>query len=355
MTRVVAPAFAHTSGPRTAKIAFVGEAWGEQEALTGRPFVGNAGQELSRLLLEAGIPRAECFLTNVLAARPPDNKLDAWCGSRAEVGKDYVHAPLRQGKYLRTEFLGELTRLREELTVVAPNLVVALGGTALWALAGTSAIGALRGTTHISKLCPGQKMLATYHPSYLFKMWSHRPIVLADLMKAKHEGAFPEVRRPAREVLVHPTFEEMEAWYCNHAANALMLAVDIETRAGQISDIGFASSRKHAIVLTFLDPRADDASYWRDSADEVRAWKFVQRLLALPAKKVMQNGIYDMSYLMRQGLRVRNAAEDTMLLHHSMYPELQKGLGFLGSIYTSESAWKLLGRHKAQDVLKADE
>lgn len=354
MTHVVAPAFAHTSGPRTARIAFVGEAFGEQEALTGLPFVGNAGQELSRLLLEAGIDRRECFLTNVLAARPPDNKLDAWCSSRAEVGKDYSHTPLRQGKYLRSEFLGELTRLKEELEVVQPNIIVALGGTALWALSGSGAIGAFRGTTAEAKLVKGRKMLATYHPSYLFKMWSHRPIVLADLMKARHESVFPEVRRPAREVLVYPTFEEMEAWYCDHAMNAHMLAVDIETRAGQISDIGFASSRKYALVLTFLSPRSDDGNYWREADDEVRAWKFVQRLLALPCKKLFQNGIFDTSYLMRQGLRVVNCADDTMLLHHSMYPELQKGLGFLGSIYTSESAWKLLNRHKKEE-LKADE
>jgi hypothetical protein len=52
------------------------------------------------------------------------------------------------------------------------------------------------------------------------------------------------------------------------------------------------------------------------------------------------------------GLKIQNCTEDTMLLHHALYPELQKGLGFLGSIYTNESSWKNTYR---KTTLKKDE
>ncbi len=65
--------------------------------------------------------------------------------------------------------------------------------------------------------------------------------------------------------------------------------------------------------------------------------------------KVFQNGMYDMQYLWSMGLTVVNPRHDTMLLHHSLVPEMLKGLGFLGSIYTSEPAWKLM-RHDETNV-----
>lgn len=347
----VAPPFAHSSGPRTARLAFCAEAFGEQEDMAGRPLIGNAGQEFTRLCNEAGIQRNECFLTNTIAARPPDNNFDAFCAKKSEVGNDYVLPAIKPGKYLRPELLPELDRLAAELAAVRPNLVVALGGIALWALCRTSAIGSNRGAVAVASLVPGQKVLPTYHPSYLFKVWQHRPIVLADLMKAKHESAFAEVRRPARQVLVRPALCEIEQWYKDHAEHAQVLSVDIETKYAQMSDIGFASSRSNAMVITLFDASGD---LWSEEGEvEVRQW--IARLLATRAKKLFQNGVFDLGFLMREGFRVRNCADDTMLLHHSMYPELQKGLGFLGSIYSQEPAWKLMVRHRKSDVLKADE
>src|SRR5271169_3095032 len=57
-------------GPLTAKIALIGEAWGDREEKDGRPFVGPAGQALDRLLSSADINRFDCFVTNVVKARP---------------------------------------------------------------------------------------------------------------------------------------------------------------------------------------------------------------------------------------------------------------------------------------------
>ena len=64
-------------------IAVVGEAWGEHEARQRSPFVGPSGYELTKMLGEAGIHRADCFLTNVFNLRPERNDIESIC-----TGKD---------------------------------------------------------------------------------------------------------------------------------------------------------------------------------------------------------------------------------------------------------------------------
>ena len=347
------PPFAASSGPHDAQVVVVGEAWGEQEAKIGRPFIGPSGQELTRLLAEAGFKRSDLLLTNVLAFQPPGNKIENLCCTKKEAGEGYPFPAISHGKYLRPQFLPEISRLREEISAFPRHLVVALGNTACWALLGSSGISSLRGVTANSTLCPGTKVLPTYHPAAILRQWAWRPIALADLLKAKRESAFPHILRPERYVLVEPTLAEIEDWIKTHAISAPYLSVDIETRLGQITEIGFAASRKHALVIPFV--KGFNSDFWQNEGEEYQAWDFVEQLLTLPCAKIFQNGLYDLTYLARLGLRVCTASEDTMLLHHSLYPEMQKSLAFLGSVYTGESSWKLTYRKARKEELKSDE
>lgn len=337
--------FHATVGPRHPKIALVGEAFGETEERTGMPFMGYSGKELTQMLGEAGFRRSDCLLTNVFPFRPPQNQIEALCDAKSVVGKDYKHAPLRAGKYVLPEYLGCLERLAQELHEAQPNLVVALGGTACWALLGHSAITRARGVVAPSTLVPGLKVLPTFHPAAVLRAWQQRPIVVADLMKAKLEMEFPEIRRTARRLLVNPTLEELEEWWTNTGQSAALLASDIETKAGQITMISFAESPLSGVVVPFWLPTG---SYWATLQEELLAWQFVRKVLESAVPKLWQNGLYDLQYLYRMGLRPRNCQEDTMLLHHSLYPELPKSLAFLGSIYANEGAWKDMRRVKEE-------
>lgn len=357
MTHVVKPAFAHSRGPRRAKIAFVGEAWGEEEAKLGLPFVGWSGQELDRMINEGGLDRSQLFFTNVIAAQPPGNKFDYFLVPKKDASPESISLGLVDtGKYLHDQYLGELVRLEEELNETRPNLVVALGNKACWALLGQTKISAIRGTCHQSRLGLRRradwKVLPTYHPAYILRDWSKRTIVVADLMKAVRESKFPDVRRPQRWVIVSPTLEEIDAWIEKYALQARWLAVDIETASRQITCIGFGASRERAISIPFVDRRKPGWNFWSSLEDELAAWDRVARLLAMPIPKIFQNGMYDMQYLWSMGLTVAMPTHDTMLLHHSLLPEMPKGLGFLGSIYTDEPAWKLM-RH--DETEKKDE
>jgi len=335
--------FAHTSGPKDARVVLVGEAFGEQEERIGLPFVGTSGQELTRMLGEAGIDRFQCLLTNVFPLRPPDNNIEALCGKKADCGPGYFHSAFRQGKYFLPKYLQHLQRLRTELSAAPRNLVVALGNTACWALLGSSGIGGLRGSTAYSTLVPGVKILPTYHPAGVLRNWAWRPIVLADFQKAKREAESPLIVRPEREILIEPTLDELVEWF-NRPAE--LYACDVETSRRQITMIGFARSARDAVVVPFLDWTKPEHSYWPTAEAELTARYLCGKATGGPVPKLFQNGLYDLQYMWREGFPLRNCLHDTMLLSHSLWPEMQKGLGFLGSIHTDEGSWKRLRKQE---------
>lgn len=340
-------------GPPSARIMLIGEAPGESEEQLGVPFVGYSGQLLNDMLHQAGILRSECYLTNVLFTRPPMNKLEAFLVAKSDPHAITSMPSLSKGRYLRRDFEPELDRLRFEIRSVCPNIIVALGNTAAWATIRQTAISKIRGTCLTGNIGGRNfKVLPTYHPAAILRQWELRPIVVADLMKAKREMEFPEVRRPEREIIVDPNVQTLLEFYDN-ASQAAYMAVDIETRAGQITCIGFAISKSRALVVPFVDFRKSDKCFWQPR-DECCTVLYVQRLLNLPCPKIFQNGLYDLQYLRRYCLKVRNALHDTMILHHAMHPELLKGLGFMGSVYTNEPAWKLM-RKRGEEQLKGED
>lgn len=384
------PAFAATAGAKKPRIVLVGEAWGADESQLRQPFVGSSGKELFLMLGEAmpGIEpelhaqlvdqhryglawvrdRGEWFeaagiaMTNVLALQPPGNKINHFCVPKKEVAKDYPYPAVVHGGYLREEFLPELDRLIEEINFWQPNLVVALGNTACWALLRATNIGSIRGAITSSNWAGAPvKVLPTYHPAGVLYQWSWRPIVVADLMKAEREGHFSEIRRPQRRVLINPTIEQVES-YCDQlkqAADAgmdfLEVGADIETQGGQMVMISFARSKSESVVVPFIDKSKKGWSYWETQQEEERALLAVKRVCEHSKIRIVgQNFIYDMQYLWPLTITFPNVPEDTMMLHHSIYPEMKKGLGFLGSIYTDEASWKLM-RTQAPDTEKRDE
>lgn len=341
------------SGPSNARIAFVGEAPGEQEELIGLPFVGKSGQEFTSILQEVGIERSSCYLTNVLWSRPPGNKLETFLISKKDCPPGYSLPPVKQGFYLHPSLLPELERLQRELETLQPNLIVALGNTATWALLGSGKITSARGAISKSSLCPGLKVFPTYHPAAVLRNWSWRVVVLQDLIKAKREAEFPEIRRVERRILIDPDWTIIRD-FIPHALAAKILSVDIETERRQITSISFSPDPSYSLVIPFWDKRKPDYSFW-SLHNESLIWSFVDQILSKHKCVLFQNGLYDTQYIWKMGIAVPGFTEDTMLLHHSLYPELPKSLEFLGSIYSNELSWKhMRTRHGAQET-KRDE
>lgn len=334
-------------------IAIVGEAWGEHELRQRAPFVGPSGYELTRMLGEAGIHRADCFLTNVFNLRPERNDIETLCTGK-EDGLVRLGA-LKAGKYLQKKYEGEVARLLSELQSIRPNIIIVLGNTAAWALLGNSGISKIRGTVTGSSVLPSIKCLPTFHPAAILRDWSLRHVTVLDLIKAHRESKFPEIRRPQREVWIEPSLEDMESFYDKYLAPAKEISFDIETFGNQITCIGFAPDPSISLVIPFHDARKACQSFWATLEEEVKAWEYVRRVLALPCRKIAQNGMYDIHFLWRgYGIPVTNFEDDTMLLHHALQPESLKGLAFLGSCYTNEASWKLM-RARGKTTIKRDE
>jgi uracil-DNA glycosylase len=335
------------------KIAIVGEAYGEQEQKQRAPFVGAAGYELTKLLGEAGIQRSGCFLTNVFNLRPSGNRVEQFCGGKETA--IYGYPILIKGKYVRQEFAPELTRLAEEIDDADPNLIILLGNTACWALLGKTTIKNLRGYTSLSThTISGYKCLATYHPAAIFRQYELRPIVVADLIKAKREAEYPDIRRPSRDIWIEPTLSDIKEFIDRYILGCRTLSVDIETSGQLITCIGFAPSTDKALVIPFYDRRKKERSYWNNPQLEASAFELVTRVLEdRRIHKVFQNGLYDIAFIWRStGIKVFGAQDDTMLLHHSLQPESIKDLGFLGSVYTSEGTWKGM---RSKTTIKKDD
>jgi uracil-DNA glycosylase len=131
-------------GSVSADVMIVGEAPGQEEDRTGRPFVGPAGKLLDLLLLSAGFPREDVYICNVLKCRPPNNR-----------------NPLPDEIEQCSGFL------QGQINAIAPRALVAVGKFAAQALLQTEeSIGRLRGQVHTYRSMP---LVVTYHPAYLLR------------------------------------------------------------------------------------------------------------------------------------------------------------------------------------------
>lgn len=363
-------------------IFLVGEAQGENEAKIGKGFVGASGLELIKMLADAKVItltaadtdyiakywqtrdpycldavwelHPEVYRTNVFQQHPPQNKLEYFCGGKAE-GLQYFPALLKS-KYVRKEYQHELDRLGEEILTYDPNLIVCLGNSAIWALSGRTGVTKLRGTTAVSShTISGYKLLYTYHPAAVTRQWELRPTTVIDLAKIEREKEFPDVRRPPCEIWIEPTLEDIERFFRDHCADCKILSVDIETSGSRITCIGFAPRSDLSLVIPFDDSRAKNGSYWSTLTDERQCWELICEVLENPKiPKVFQNGLYDIAFLIRSyGIAVRGATHDTMLLHHALQPEALKGLAYLGSIYTDHGPWK--SERKGTETIKRED
>jgi probable DNA metabolism protein len=144
-------------GPARAEMMLVGEQPGDVEDLAGKPFVGPAGQMLDRALAEAGVARAQLYVTNAV--------------------KHFKHELRGKRRLHKTPEAGEIAACRwwldKERALVAPRVVVALGGTAALAVLGR-AMPILKSRGRVFDLDDGARATITVHPSYLLRLPDER-------------------------------------------------------------------------------------------------------------------------------------------------------------------------------------
>lgn len=153
-------------GNPDAELMFVGEGPGAEEDAQGLPFVGKAGQLLDKMIQAMGYQPDDVYVANVVKCRPPDNRKPEPNETAACVG--YLH---------------------EQIALVRPKAIVALGATAVEGLLGISGITRLRGTWRLYR--GSVPVMPTFHPAYLLRtpaakreVWEDLKQVMAKLGKA---------------------------------------------------------------------------------------------------------------------------------------------------------------------------
>lgn len=312
----------------------VGEAPDENEERSGTPFVGASGQELNRMLHEAGIMRSECYVTNVCKVRPPNNQLSAFV-AKTKKDRTLAHSLLRD-RYVTKEVVEGYQELLAEIAAVQPNIIVAFGNLALWALTGQWGIMKWRGSQLLTD--SAVKLISTIHPAAILREWSYRAVVLNDLRRVKrHMTSRAYDNKPAWKFYVKPSFEQVRNYLiylleCLNFGEPIWIDFDIETRGGHIDSIGLSWSRLEALCIPFVSA-ANREGYW--SIDE-EAWIIwtLHRILTHKAIKIRwQNGLYDAQYIHRHWHFIPRGAQDTMISQHSLFCALPKSLAFIASMY----------------------
>lgn len=310
----------------------VGEAWGRDEEAAGEPFVGASGQELNRMLHEAGILRSECFVTNVVNARPPNNDLGLWmAGKKKDITA--AHVPLKD-KFVLPIVAQGYAQLLTEIAAVRPNVIVAFGNLAMWALTGNWAITRWRGSLLAPEGLP--KIVPAVHPAAILREWSFRAITLNDLRRAAREMKFPELIKPTWRFIVRPSFAQVEDRLNNlHAVLeglVVWLDFDIETRAGHIACVGISWSREDALCIPLMCVENKEG-YWNLDEEAWIVWKLKEVLTHPNVRVRWQNGLYDAQYVYRHWHFIPRGAQDTMISQHIMFPGLRKALDFQASMF----------------------
>ena len=150
-------------GDPNAKLMFVGEAPGADEDATGRPFVGRAGQLLTKMIEAIGMKREDVYIANVIKSRPPENRNPE-----------------------RDELVACRPFILRQIEVIHPRVIVTLGNPATQNLLDTkTGISRLRGEFQDYPNLAGVKVLPTFHPAYLLRSPDKKREAWEDLKKVR--------------------------------------------------------------------------------------------------------------------------------------------------------------------------
>ncbi len=373
-----------TAGPHDAKIVYVAESWGSEEARQRRPLVGQSGEELTRILNTAGINRNEILLTNVVAEQPERNEMFRFFTPKTLWG----NKPRIRGLAPTSKVNAELSRLYQQIASSPRSLIITAGNWALWAFSpktkasiltesngrpipedlrtwAPSGVQTWRGSMlwadPITELNPDAcgafsgctPLLPTIHPAAILRQWELRDVTIHDLKTRPPLALRGEWNEPARCIVAPPSYSYAHGWLSRTIEilddAPLFLSCDIETIfQSTIVCLGFADSPHSAISIPFVK-RTDDAtgieSFW--SLDEEKVLlPLIVRLLTHPNLRLIgQNFIYDTQHIQNELGVSPVCTHDTMIAQNTLFPGTPKALWYLASLYADHySYWKDEGK-----------
>lgn len=351
-----------SKGSRKAKIAIIGEAPGAQEVVEGLPFVGMSGRELDRMLVDAGIYKTDgngkilnyddVFFTNVVLIRPKDNKIEEWLhpGKRRSKGKNPTppHWVEYRGWQCEPHVVQDAIRLIKELEEINPNVVIAMGRTPFWALcaegidAKKGTISRWRGSTLISDVIPGLKVIPAFHPAFILRAWYNRRITVQDLRRGLWASQSKEIEDPGWEFTIRPTYEQtvtfLSGMLFRLEEGAVFMTCDIEGAKRKTLCVGIGISATQAICIPIL---YEYRFYFPDDQRFIVHYLLAKVLTHPNAKVVNQNIPFDCQFLVEDLIIYPRIFWDTMVGQNILFPGTPMNLAYQASMYCKQYRyWK---------------
>lgn len=316
-------------GSSSARLMVIGEAPGANEEDTGRPFSGPSGNLLDEAFLWAGFGRDYTYMTNVVKVRPPNNEIEK----------------LNLIGHTIEEFLPQLW---EEIRVIDPNCILAIGNTALTALTGFKGIQHYRGS--ILTTSSGTKVVPTIHPAALLHgeaAWKEFAWIKADVKRAYEQSQFKDYRPPSRNLHIANNSLDVIRFLERHTLSDTV-TLDVETFKTWAQCIGLAFSQHEAISIpTFVDTIP--------LHDRVYIWKILAEFLAdTKIKIIAQNAKFDQKRCRQLGLLWHDCWFSMDMGWHVLFPEFPKKLEFIASMITEEPYYKDEGKEYNPKIHKID-
>jgi uracil-DNA glycosylase family 4 len=302
------------SGSRQSEIMLVGEAPGAREDEEHRAFVGAAGQVLTRMLQEhAGLTRDECYITNVVKCRPPENRTPEKKEVKVCVENYFI----------------------KEIQKVNPKYVLLLGNAALNGVVGKSGVTRHRGTRWD---LDGMVVMSTFHPAAMLRNPKYGEALASDLMRFGQliRGTLAD---PKTEVKIVRTPAHLK-WLLSKLAKEPDISYDIETgggkhwHGGQIASIAFTWEAGQAAFV----PLFHDQTPWKDPQVVIDA--FAPYLMQKDQHHTGHNGKFDARWLAGYDAPVLQTF-DTMIAGHMVDENRPKGLKYLSQILLNADGYEL--------------
>lgn len=323
--------YVKTTGPSDSKIFFLGEAPGEIEDRTGLPFqnMNGAGKVFNLILSQVGINRRDVRIANVARLRPPANDMRHYFYDN----KCFIPKP---------ELVTWIEQLREELEANKPNVIVAMGAHALWALTGKKKISEVRGYIIESTLVPGIKVVPTYHPQAVNYEWKLFPVTVFDVRKALHHSETSTFPHDKTRYVAPATFEMFMDYLDSIRKDNKRFAFDIEAHIGTAYPylLGVADSPHFGMSFYCMKNNEPTLS----PQHEAQLWHKLAEV-AKSCESIMHNASYDKAVMwLHHGVLFENVWMDTLIASHVIWPEFPRDLGFVGSVVLDVPVWKMLAK-----------
>lgn len=325
----------------SARFAFVSNIPTKIECSKQEPFSGPRSGQFTRAISAVRIPKYECYLTHACKA-------------------NYIkESSLFTEKGFKCPEWGVLQqRLITELSGFPGKIIVLLGEFPIRLLLDDPRIKSphkYRGSfypaeqfPHLAEPLKGKILLCSFHPDYTGIGKNKDPkafyTLVTDLSRMLIVDANPEVLISKVDIKIAPLFEDVLKFY-SLVETKDICSFDIEAPPDFMTCFSLAIREKDRVQAMCIPLMDNYGNYWT-AQQELEIILGLARILKNPKiKKIMQNGMFDITYLLRKyHIFTDNFYFDTMIAQHLCYTDLPKSLDYLTSIYTFEPYYKDQGK-----------